>query len=84
LYLALNERAPRVSKLHPAVERVVLSGSCGLDGRPRPDSDVDLSMVVARDALPAGEPEREQLLRSVLEATLSTWAGLIEDGLHRG
>lgn len=64
--------------LYPAVERVVLSGSRGLGGRPRPDSDIDLSLIVARDALPAGEAEREQLLRAVLEATLSTWAGSVE------
>jgi hypothetical protein len=39
--------------LHPAVERVALSSSRGLGGRPRPDSDVDLSLVVTRSALPA-------------------------------
>lgn len=65
-------------RLHPAVERVALSGSRGLDGQPRPDSDVDLSLVVARDALPAGEPEREQRLRAVVETTQSTWAGSVE------
>lgn len=64
--------------LHPAVERVVLSGSRSLGGRPRPDSDVDLSLVVARGALPASEAGREQLLRDVLETTLSTWHGGVE------
>lgn len=64
--------------LHPAVERVTLSGSRGLDGRPRPDSDVDLTLVVARAALPSADPEREQLLRAVLETTLSSWRGTVE------
>jgi hypothetical protein len=64
--------------LHPAVERVVLSGSRGLGGQPRPDSDVDLSLVVARDALPAGEPEREEFLRAVVETTLLAWRGSVE------
>lgn len=64
--------------VHPAVERVVLEGSRGVGGKPRPDSDVDLSLVVSRFALPADEPAREQLLRSVLEATLFAWRGTVE------
>jgi hypothetical protein len=56
----------------------VLSGSRGLGGRPRPDSDVDLSLVVAHSALPASEAEREHVLRDVLETTLSTWHGSVE------
>jgi hypothetical protein len=82
----LERRLPRTHELlrtarltlHPAVERVVLSGSRGIGGRPRPDSDLDLSLVVARDALPAGEPAREQLLRVVLGTTLSAWDGAVE------
>jgi hypothetical protein len=70
-------RAARLT-LHAAVERVVLSGSRGIGGRPRPDSDLDLSLVVARDALPVDEPGREQLLRAVLETTLSAWDGAVE------
>lgn len=64
--------------LHPTVERVVLSGSRGLNGTPRPDSDIDLSLVIARSALPADEPAREQLLRTVLQTTLTAWAGPVE------
>lgn len=63
---------------HPAVERVVLTGSRGVGGAPRPDSDVDLSLVVARAALPADEPAREQLLRAVVETTLLAWRGPVE------
>ncbi len=64
--------------LHSAVERVVLTGSRGPGGRPRPDSDIDLSLIVATESLPGGEPEREQLLRAVLETTLAAWHGPIE------
>jgi predicted nucleotidyltransferase len=64
--------------LHPAVERVILTGSRGIGGRPRPDSDVDLSLVVARGALPADQLEREQMLCAVIEATLLMWQGMVE------
>jgi hypothetical protein len=64
--------------VHPAVARVALTGSRGLGGSPRPDSDVDLSLVVDRAALPAAEPAREQLLRSIVETTLSVWRGPVE------
>jgi hypothetical protein len=64
--------------VHPAVGRVVPTGSRGIHGAPRPDSDVDLSLVVAGAALPADEPAREQLLRAVVETTLSAWRGPVE------
>jgi hypothetical protein len=64
--------------VHPAVERVTLEGSRGLDGCPRPDSDVDLSLVVGWGALPAEEGARETLLRAVLATTLDAWRGPVE------
>jgi hypothetical protein len=64
--------------VHPAVERVALTGSRGVGGAPRLDSDVDLSLVVARAALPPDEPARQQLLRSVVETTLLAWRGPVE------
>src|SRR5512144_2349317 len=64
--------------VHPAVERVALEGSRGLAGHPRPDSDVDLSLVVGSGALPAEEPAREALLRAVLATTLDSWRGQVE------
>jgi hypothetical protein len=64
--------------VHPAVERVTLEGSRGLGGHPRPDSDVDLSLLVERGALPAEEPAREALLRAVLTTTLESWRGPVE------
>jgi hypothetical protein len=64
--------------VHPAVERVALTGSRGIGGSPRPDSDVDLSLVVDRAVLPADKLAREQLLRAVLETTLLAWRGPVE------
>lgn len=64
--------------VHPAVERVTLEGSRGLGGHPRPDSDVDLSLVVDSSALPTEEPAREALLRAVLVTTLECWRGPVE------
>lgn len=61
--------------VHPAVERVALTGSRGVGGSPRLDSDVDLSLIVDRAALPPDEPAREQLLRSIVETTLLAWHG---------
>ena len=62
----------------PAGEGGVLSVPGPGGGRPRPDSDVDLSLVVAPNSLPGSEPAREQLLRAVLVASLSTWSGAVE------
>lgn len=73
---ALLARANLV--VHPAVERIAISGSRGPRDQPRPDSDVDLSLVVGAAALPAGEPERAALLRAVLETTRDAWRGAVE------
>jgi hypothetical protein len=64
--------------VHPAVERVTLEGSRGLGGHARPDSDVDLSLVLCWGALPAEEPARETLLRTMLAITLDAWHGPVE------
>jgi hypothetical protein len=64
--------------VHPAVERVALTGSRGVGGSPRPDSDVDLSLVVDRAALPPDEPARESLLRTVIATTRFAWRGPVE------
>ncbi len=65
-------------QVHPGVLRVVLIGSRGLNGHPRPDSDIDLSLIVDPALLPAAEPEREQFLRAVIETTLESWHGPVE------
>ena len=66
--------------LHPAVSRAFLHGSRGLAGGYRPDSDIDLSLLVD---LPAGitAPELPVLMRRVLELTLNNWQGSIEADL---
>ena len=63
--------------VHPAVSRIILHGSRGPAGGCRPDSDVDLSLVVeTRPATP--RPDLEALLSEVIETTLSHWQGPIE------
>ncbi|MBI5667610.1 MAG: hypothetical protein HZC41_06345 [Chloroflexi bacterium] len=64
--------------VHDGVKLVVLEGSRGLDGYPRPDSDVDVSLVVDSAALPADEPARENFLREVISTTLDHWRGVVE------
>lgn len=63
--------------LHPAVRQVTLHGSRGLAGGYRPDSDIDLSLLVNTGAQ-AATPDLEPLLRDVLETTLNHWQGSVE------
>lgn len=62
--------------VHPSVARIVLHGSRGQAGGARPDSDIDLSLIVE---LPAGLDETEQqlLLHSVFETTFHAWQAKI-------
>ncbi|HNT77127.1 MAG TPA: nucleotidyltransferase domain-containing protein [Anaerolineae bacterium] len=63
--------------VHPAVSRVVVHGSRGLAGGYRPDSDIDLSLIV--EMPPAlSPPERDRLLHAIWEATLAAWQSPIE------
>jgi predicted nucleotidyltransferase len=75
---ALLQRANLI--VHPNVARVVLHGSRGLAGNARPDSDIDLSLIVD---LPIGfdAMELEPLLHSVFEITFSAWRAEIEPDL---
>ena len=63
--------------LHPSVSRVILHGSRGPAGGYRPDSDIDLSLIVdlPEELLP---PNRERLLHEVVETTLQHWQAAIE------
>jgi hypothetical protein len=66
--------------VHPNVARIILHGSRGLARTFRPDSDVDLSLIV--DAFPPpGEPTVEAFCRTVLETTLNNWSGPVEADL---
>lgn len=66
--------------VHPHVARIVLHGSRGLAGNFRPDSDVDLSLIV--DAFPPREqPNLDAFCRTVLEMTLNNWSSPVEADL---
>lgn len=67
--------------VHPQVSQVTLHGSRGLAGNCRPDSDVDLSLLVAVESPPVIDHELEILLRDVLTVTLSHWRGPVEADL---
>ena len=60
------------------VTQVTLEGSRGLAGGCRPDSDVDLTLVVDAAQLPTTEPERAHLLRAVLHTTLDAWRSPVD------
>ena len=63
--------------VHEAVTRVTIHGSRGLAGSPRPDSDIDLGLVVdGRFLRSAADPEA--MLDDVLGATRDSWRGSVE------
>jgi hypothetical protein len=62
--------------VHPAVERVVLHGSRGLAGGYRPDSDLDLSLLV--DAPAMERAALGSLLAQVIATTQGAWRGRVE------
>ena len=64
--------------VHDGVRQIVLSGSRGLAGGHRPDSDIDLSLIVDSDQLPPDDPARENFLRAVVQTTLDNWQGVVE------
>jgi len=58
---------------HPAVQRVTLHGSRGLAGGFRPDSDIDLSLLVEMP-----EELDLRLLDEVIKTTLEGWQASVE------
>lgn len=58
--------------IHPAVYRVVLSGSRGPKGGFRPDSDIDLSLLIDAEML-SQAGNKDDFLRNILETTLCAW-----------
>ena len=66
--------------LHPVVSRVVLHGSRGLAGGYRPDSDIDLSLIVDVDSS-TPISQLQSMLRKVVQITLSSWKSDIEPDL---
>jgi hypothetical protein len=55
--------------IHPSVSRILLHGSRGLAGGHRPDSDIDLSLIV--DLPPEGNIESK--LNEVTKTSLDHW-----------
>jgi hypothetical protein len=64
-------------RVHDRVLRIVLHGSRGLAGCYRPDSDVDLSLIVDT-ANCTRAPELHALLQSILAITAESWEGNIK------
>jgi hypothetical protein len=60
--------------VHPGVSRVVLHGSRGLAGGDRPDSDIDLSLIVD----PRQGDTFEHELNHVVRTTLDHWQAAVE------
>jgi hypothetical protein len=64
--------------LHDAVCQVTLLGSRGLAGGCHVTSDIDLSLMIDVNKLPLAEPERGNILRTVLDTTLCAWKAPID------
>ena len=84
----LSEKLPATHTLlmfahlveHPAVTRIVLHGSRGLARNYRPESDIDLSLII--DGPVVTHPEdRAGLFREVLETALGSWRSSVEPDL---
>ncbi len=66
--------------VHPNITRIVVHGSRGPAGGARPNSDIDLSLIVS---LPAGleTTKLESFLQTVYETTFNSWQADIEPDL---
>lgn len=65
--------------VHPSVSRIILHGSRGLAGNHRPDSDIDLSLIV--DTPKPEQANLEKLLHEVFEVTWQNWRAVIKPDL---
>jgi len=66
--------------VHPRVTAITLHGSRGPAGGYRPDSDVDLCLLVDTTGV-TERAELARLLRSALDTTLEHWQGAVEADL---
>lgn len=64
--------------IHPTVSQITLHGSRGLAGNSRPDSDIDLSLLVSKPVQPKVDHQLEGLMQAVLNVTLSNWNSPVE------
>jgi hypothetical protein len=62
--------------VHPSVSRIILHGSRGLADSYRPDSDIDLSLIVDVQSRPS--QISVELLQDVWQVTLKSWRASIE------
>jgi hypothetical protein len=67
--------------VHPVVTQITLHGSRGLARNHRPDSDIDLSLLVSPGSPPVIDEQLGYTLREVITATLSPWRGPVEADL---
>jgi len=63
--------------VHPYVYKVVLTGSRGLTGRYREDSDMDISLLVEKSKLLI-EEDKEKVLNDILYTTILAWESPVE------
>jgi len=63
--------------VHPSVKRIILQGSRGPANKFRPESDIDLSMIVEPEA-GKGQLELEDLLHYVFDVTKIHWQGNVD------
>ncbi len=63
--------------VHDAIDRITLHGSRGPQGGARPDSDIDLCLVVNKRSLNIAS-DCDALLRAILNTTLKSWRSKIE------
>ena len=66
-------------RVHPGVSIITLHGSRGLAGGYRPDSDIDLCLIV--DMQRDNQSEFQVLLQEILEVTLGNWRSDVEADL---
>jgi len=66
--------------IHPKVFRVTLHGSRGLAGGSRPESDIDLCLLVETEGI-SNKLELAGLIEEVLQTTLANWQGPVEADL---
>lgn len=62
--------------VHPYVYKVMLTGSRGLAGNYREDSDIDLSLLVERSRIEI--ESEEKTLNEILNVTLLAWESSVE------
>jgi hypothetical protein len=61
--------------VHPAVSRIILHGSRGPARKSRPDSDIDLSLIVEPEPT---QEDRESFLEQIFNVTKLAWRGPVE------